>query len=286
MRISKPGRVLILTVLIVFSVFTFRGTIYAVRPPDLVHVKIELQGEIKYKKEGKKIIPEALILNGRSFPLVKQGELWGVKAPLKQIVQESPECLEAVHLVTGEAVMLKVRDLLGGDRAKAEQFIKDYKEIDKKVPETASPEPGHGPFGDPSTAIVLQPSLAEDAFTQRSMEVAYNRMLNSEAFLYPAVQPSGLGGWWFVNEEDEEEEEEEEDSGGLLSWLGTFLVILAFAIVPILAAIWVATTAVTLAALAIAALTTLGAQAVASLISANLYMIDDLLSGQPFIEIY
>lgn len=283
MRISKPGRDLIVTVLFVFSVFTFRGTLFAVRPPDLIHLKVELQGIIKYKKEGKKIIPGALIINGRSFPFVKQGEFWGIKAPLKDIVQKSPECLEAVHLATGEVVLLKVRDLIGGDRAKAEQFVSDYKKLGKRAPETASLEQGHGPFHGPSAAIVLQPSVAEEAFTQRGMENAYNQMLNSEAFLYPQVQP-GPGGWWFVNEEDQEEEEE--DEGGFLSWLGTFIVILAFAIAPILAVIWVAATAITLASLAVAALYTLGAQAVASVVAGHFYMIDDLLSGKPLVEIY
>jgi hypothetical protein len=285
MPLFKPGRNFVLIVLIVFTVFTFRETIFAKRPPNLVNLKIELKAEIKYKKERGKAIPVAMIINGRSFAFVKQGGKWGIKAPLKEILEKSPECREAVHLATGEIVLTKIRDLIGGDRAKAEQFVKDFKALKKKAPENTNAWPGEGPFSNENGSAAFYPSTSGKAFTQQSMASAYSQMLNSEAFLYPQVQPDPQSGWWFLSEENEEEEEDEEEMG-LFGWVGVLLFVLAVLVAPIVAAVWVATTAVTLASLAIAAMAAMGAQVAASIVTGHLMTIDHILSGKPIAEFY
>jgi hypothetical protein len=284
MNIFKPSRGFVTAVLILFTVFTFRGILFSKRPPNLINLKIELKAKIKYKKEGKKIIPHAMIINGQSFNFIKQGDKWGIKAPLKDILRISPECREAVHLATGEIVLEKIRDLIGGDRDKAEQFIRDYKALQKKAPETVNPWPEHGPFFNDDEATTVWPSPSNEAFTQQSMVSAYNQMLDSEAFLYPNVQPDPQSGWWFVSEGEEDEEEEEEQ--GIFGWLGTLIIVLAVLFAPVVAAVWVATTAITLATMAIAALAVIGAQTVASIVGTHLWILDDLLMGKPIIEIY
>jgi len=286
MNLSKPGRNFVFTVLILFTVFTFRGTLWAKRPPNLINLKIELKAKVQYKKVNGKAVPVVMIINGKSFDFVKQGGKWGIKAPLREILDNSPECREAVHLATGEIVLTKIRDLIGGDKAKAEKFVTDFKALQKKAPEEISPWPEHGPFSPEDGSAAFHPPASGKDFTQQSMVSAYNQMLDSEAFLYPQVQPDPQSGWWFVSEEGGGGEEEEEDELGLFGWLGVLLVVLAVLVAPIVAAVWVATTAITLASLAVAAMATMGAQAVASVVTGHLLALDHVLKGNPIIEIY
>jgi hypothetical protein len=283
---SRPGRYFALSVLILFTVFTFRDTLYAKRPPNVINLKIELKAKIQYKKERGQAVPVAMIINGRSYDFVKQGGKWGIKAPLKDILENSQECREAVHLAVGEIVRSRISELIGGDRAKAEEFVRDFKALQKKAPESELPWPGSGPFSHEDASAAVYPASSSQDFTRQSMVSAYNQMLNSEAFLYPQVQPDPQSGWWFVSEQEGGGEAEDDEELGLFGWLGVLLIVLAVLVAPIVAAVWVATTAITLASLAIAAMATMGAQLAASILTGHLLLLDHVMMGKPLIEIY
>ena len=144
MSIRKPGKCFCMSVLIVFAVFIFRGTILAKRPPNRINLKISMTAKVKWKKQGDKVIPFELTIGNKAYKFVKQGGKWGINAPLKELIQQSPECKEAVHLAIGEIALTRIRDLVGGDEAKAEKLVNEYKNL-KKAPLVEEQPALHGP---------------------------------------------------------------------------------------------------------------------------------------------
>lgn len=290
---NKPGRLLCSAVLFVFCVFVYQSTSFARRPPNRINLKIKMQAKIRWKKEGNRILPQELVIRGRSFKFVKQGGQWGVQAPLRQIMQSSPECRDAVHLAVGEIALTRVRELVGGDRSKARKLVNEFQAL-KRPPLVEDGLPSHGPSEnslDPNAFFAL--SSGRDV-TQSSMQGAYNQMLGSSAFLYPMPQP-GIGGWDVVSEEEgggeeggagTESGEAEDEGGGFFSWLATVIFVLVVIFAPVIAACWLAATAITLASVTVAFLGALGAVTAAGMVGTVLNVVDDVLSGKPLIEVY
>lgn len=289
MTISKPDRSFCLFVLAVFSLFIFRGTILAKRPPNTINLKIAVKGKFRWKKQGDKIIPVDLTIGGKAFKFVQQGGKWGIKAPLKDLIERSPECRNALHLALGEIALVRIRDIIKGDKAKAQQLVNDYKAL-KKAPDPGDPPAARGPCAYEAADSALLPAVAGAGdMNQQDLMNAYNQMLGGEAFLYPMPQP-GIGGWALVSGEDEGSgggsEEGEEEEGGFFSWLATVICVLAVIVAPILAVLWLAATAITIATATIAFLGLVGALGVAGIVGSTLNVVDDIINGRPLIQIW
>ena len=295
---KKPSRLLSLTVLLTFCVFIYQSMSFARRPPNRINLKIKMQAKIKWKQERGRIIPQELVIRGRSYPFVKQSGKWGIQAPLRQIMRSSPECRDAVHLAVGEIALTRIRDLVGGDRAEAQKLVKDLRDMKRREPAGEALSPSHGPSDGGLDYKAVPIASSSGDVTQSSMQGAYNTMLNSSAFLYPQPQP-GIGGWDVVSEEGTSGGEEEsggaagsesgdveDEGGGFFSWLATVIFVLVVIFAPIVAACWLAATAITLATVTLAFLGSLGAVTAAGLVGTVLNVVDDVVPGQPLIEIY
>lgn len=277
-----------MTVLFLFCTFIFRGTILAKRPPNTINLKVKLQGKFRYKKEGNKITPVEMVIKGKKYRFIQQDGKWGIKAPLRDLMQSSPECKQAVNLAVGEVALVRIRDMIKGNRTKAQKLVKDYKALKKMpVPEDLSLPPG--PSNDDFVASAGESYSAGGEVTQNSMSNAYNQMLNNQAFLYPAPQP-GIGGWDLVSEEEggtsSDSSGEEDEGGGFFSWLSMVICVLVVIIAPIVAAVWLAGAAITLAAVTTAFLGMIGAIGVAGIVGATFNAVDDVINGRPLIEIW
>jgi len=285
MRMTRPGRIFCTAVLLVFCVFIFRGTLLAKRPPNTINLKVKVQAKFRWKKQGNKITPVEMIIKGKSYKFVKQGGQWGVKAPLKELIKSSPEVNNAFHLAVGEIAMTRIRDIVKGDRGKAEKLVKDYKAL-KKTPIPEEFPSVRGPAVEDSELDGMAAILGGGDLTQNQMQNAYNQTVNGEAFFYPVPQP-GLGGWDLVSEDEGGGEEEGEDEGGgFFSWLATVFCVLVCIVAPIVAAVWLAAAAITIAAVTTAVLGVVGALGVAGIIGSTLNVVDDIINGRPLIQIW
>ena len=285
MTIKKPGKIFCMSVLLLFCVFIFRGTMFAKRPPNSINLKVKMQAKFRWKKEGNKITPVEMIIKGKSFKFVKQGGKWGIKAPLKELIQKSSGINNAFHLAVGEIALTRIRDIIKGDKVKAQKLANDFRAL-KKVPVPENPPPIAGPAMEDCDFPDMNSILGSADISQNEMMNAYNQTVNSEAFFYPVPQP-GLGGWDLVTEDEGGGEEEGEDEGGgFFSWLATVICVLVCIIAPIIAVMWLAATAITIAALTSALLGVVGAIGAAGIVGSTLNVVDDIIHGNPLIEIW
>jgi len=285
MSLRKPGKIFCSAFLLVFCLFIFQGTIFAKKPPGTINLKIKIQAKFKWKKSGDKITPVAMIIKGKSYKFVKQRGKWGVKAPLKELARSSPEINNAFHLAVGEIALLRIREKIGNDKGKAQQLVNEFR-ASKKYPVPDIDAALHGPSEDASESDGLPALKASGDISQNDMRSAYNQSMNEEAFFYPVPQP-GIGGWDLVTEEEGGEEEGEEDEGGgFFSWLATVVCVLVCIVAPIVAVVWLAATAITIATLTTALLGVVGALGAAGIVGSTLNVIDDVINGEPLIEIW
>ena len=315
MMLRRRSKVLSLLVLTFFCVFMIDTSIaFAKSPPYPKYAKIPFKidrAKIKVKRVNKQIIPLEIKIKNKTFKFVKQDGKYGIRLKTRDMVNLSPEFKDKLGTSVVRLGLHRVRDLVKGDRIKAKKIIDQQKLINKRSSFGADIKNSMAQLMEgilslftPSEAIAQERSSLEhsgdtvsintesemvlaaasagvDRQFLNEMNTSYNKVLNSQSFFYPQVQP-GIGGWDVVSEEDEEDEDDEE------SWYDAILGMVLIAVVllaPIAATIWLCAQALTVASVLTAFAGSVGAVTGTSIITETLGTIGDLLTGKPLIEI-
>ncbi len=176
------------------------------------------------------------------------------------------------------------QDYSCGDKEEAQKLVNEYKAL-KKMPIMEELPLVRGLSVEDNDMSSFSTAMGSRNITQNDLTSAYNQTLDREAFFYPVPQP-GRGGWGLVTEEDSTNEEEENEGGGFFSWLSYVICVLVVIVAPIVAVMWLAATAITIAALTTAFFGIVGALGVAGLVGSTLNVVDDIINGNPLIEIW
>jgi len=273
---------------------------------------------VKWSRVKGRVVPRALVVADRELPFVQQKGVWGVKMPLREMTELVPDFGTEVQRTIAGLAVERVRTLVGAKDA--EVFGEAYK---RRHSDEASPddEADAGKGGSTKgrsaagkSAATATSDEAESALAAR-LDQGYNQMLDTTSFFFPQVQPGspqqgpGFGGWELVDsaegevvmdENDPEagaaggggeggnegQGESAEEDGTWLTTLGAIILVVVALVAPVAAAVWLCTQALTIAAVTTAFLGTVGAVTAASTVAVTFKLADQLLSGNPFVNVF
>ena len=263
MILSRPNRIVGVVILVVFNLFLVKDTVLARQPPEQIVLTVKLDVGVRWAREGNRMVPRQLLIGDDAFPIVQGNGRHGVRIQLRKLTAASPELEEKLHLVVAQTAVERIRELVGNDEEQA-QLVADH---------FAAVASGKG-----STTV-----SQSGRFSTGAMSNAYNQVLNGAAFVFPQKPLP------FAAEDAEEEAggggEGDDDEGGWLTWLAGVIFAIVVIIAPIVATVWLATQALTLAAVLTAFLGSIGAVSAAGHVAATLATVDYVLSGEPLIDI-
>jgi len=196
-----------------------------------------------------------MTIKNRTFPFKKIRGKYGVQIKVKDLMALSPEFNKNFNLALAEIGMIRIRELVGKDKGKAQEVFNVFK--NKSSGKSGS-------------------AASTGRCNTQTMQKAYDQVLNSPLDLFP------LDPLPFAENEDEEEEED----GGFFAWLAAVIFVAVVLFAPIVAAVWLAAEAVTLATVLTAFTASVASVTAAGTIAATLRTIDDVIMGKPLVEFY
>ncbi len=302
-----------ISVLVFFISFIFQNACFAKENyPRIVKIKVKLDATVKVKRIKKNIVPLQIKLKNKTYKIKKQHGKYGFKLKARDMVAISPEFKDKLGTSISAIGLYRIQTLIKKDKKKAAEVIKFHKALKIKKASIDS-LPGHdmtqqlkavlnaisdlfigNAHADDSPVMLASAKAAVDQKFMGQMNKGYNKMLNSQSFVYPIVQP-GIGGWDLLNENEQGgggSSDDEHDTGGDQeeeeTWydklLGAFLMIVVM-IAPIAAIVFLCTNPLTLASVLMSLAIANGAVTGASIITTTLGTIGDLLSGNPIYEV-
>ncbi len=255
-------------VLTFFLIFTLDPpSAEAVQRPRFARVSFTVHARVKLTRRGGEIIPLELHVGNAVYPFVRRKGAWGVAVKASEMARLAPEFPQRLGLQIGAMATTRIRELVHGDRAAAEEIVK-------------AQSAGRG-----------KSFSSEERAFQQKIGSAYRQVMAQQAFFFPSIQPDvpGQGGWWFVDDQssgggdDDPDhtggEEEEEDETSWFTDLMGLLLVTVIMIAPVAAAIWLAAQAVTIATVTAAFLGSVGAVTAASLFTSTMLGIENLVTG-------
>lgn len=301
------------TLLAFFLVFILNDACFAKeRYPRLVRIKIKMDADIKVKKVRGKIVPMEIRLKNKTFKLHKKHGKYGFNLQPRQMMQISPQFKDRLATSVCVLGLHRVHHLVKKDKKKAPEVIRLHKTLKLKKKASVS-EPSIQFAQSLKKAVtgmfdlLVPPADAADrdllaANTQMGagaavdkkylgqMTKAYNKMLNSQAFAYPIVQP-GIGGWDLLNENEQggggtsDDEDEQEDDKPWYDKVLEAIFAVVVMIAPVAAIIFLCSNPLTIASVLMSLAIANGAVTAASIITTTLGTVGDLLSGEPILQI-
>lgn len=322
MESIRRQKVLSIIVLTFFCLFIFDSASFAKKQPYPKYAKIQFKldgAKVKVKRVNKQVIPLELKIKNKTFKFVKQGGKYGIRLKNRDMVKISPEFKNKLGTSVVKLGLYRVKDLVKGDRKKAQEIVDQQKKIRKQssmgivikkrfakvfkqiisfssVTEAAAQEhpnrvPVTGEVGleTQSEILMAASNVGVDRQYLSQMNRSYNQVLNSQSFYYPAVQPDApsIGGWDVVSDDEEESnsggEEEESDEAWYDILLGLILITIVL-LAPVAAVVFLCANPLTIASVLTAFAGSVGAITGASIAAVTLGTLGDLLSGKPIIE--
>ena len=307
----RQNKMVSVAVLVFFCIFLVDTSISFAKSspyPKYVKIPFKLDGaKIKIKRINKQIIPVEMKIKNKTFKFVKQDGKYGIRLKTRDMVTLSPEFKDKLGTSVVRLGLYRVKDLVKDDRIKAQEIVNQHKQLKNRSSIKTDVEKriarligAFFSFFTIPEAVAQETVVSETCLKTRSgmvlaagdtgvdrnflsqMNNSYNKVLNSQSFVYPQVQP-GIGGWDVVSEEGEGNEDEDDEESWYDVLLG-FVLVAVVLLAPIAATIWLCAQALTIASVLTAFAGSIGAVTGAGIIAETLGSIGDLLSGKPLIE--
>ncbi len=299
-------------VLIFFTIFIFDNACFAKEKyPRYAKINIKLDIGLKVKRVNKKVVPLAIKIKNRTFKIVKKHGKYGINIKARDLAQLSPEFKEKLATSISVLSLYRVQQLVKKDKKKAQEVIDLHHELNASRADPLGSKPvanffqklpanlvsfftGEAWASDNAMTLAATGAAVDKQFMGQ-MNKNYNKILNSQSFAYPTVQP-GIGGWDLLNDAERQNQdsdnqgqnathgEEEEEESWYDKVLGAFFGIVIL-IAPIAAIVFLCTNPLTIASVLMSLAIANGAVTGTAIITTFLGSIGDLLSGKPLLEI-
>ncbi|MCD4720310.1 MAG: hypothetical protein K8S13_10710 [Desulfobacula sp.] len=215
--------------LIFFTIFLFDNACFAkAHYPRTALIKFKVDARVKVKRVKGKIIPIEMKIKNRTFKFKKHQGQYGFHIKTRDMTNLVPDFKDKLGTSVTQLGLYRVKSLVKGDRAKAEEIVKQHRMLKKKasvspgnnhlittafhrvlegLKSLVSPNNAHAQdnieLGGEPAFLTAAAKMGVDKQLLSQLNQKYSMVLNSQSFFYPQVQP-GRGGWDLVSETEDD----------------------------------------------------------------------------------